>query len=312
MSEALPWGILCGLVLGVGVWSIVSALPGFRRPRLVDRVAPFVVDVSVGAREHLERMRSHPLPLLGSVAAPIVHAVRRSTERLLAGQATVARLLAQAGSPLTVEAHRNRQLVWAGGGLLAGVVLVVAASASVGSHPLAGVLVPVVATVMAFTACDHLLRRRATRRLGRIREEFPTVLEMITLSLSAGEGIFDAIRRVSAASGGELAREFRAVVAAVHAGVPLSDALVDLEHRLGLPVVTRCVEQLVAALERGSPLVDVLRAQVGDAREQAKRELLELAGTKEVAMMIPLVFLILPQTVLFALLPGVLVFQTGF
>jgi len=65
-------------------------------------------------------------------------------------------------------------------------------------------------------------------------------------------------------------------------------------------------------LERGTPLAEVLRAQAQDARDEAKRELLEVAGKKEVAMLVPLVFLILPITVIFAIFPGIAVLQMGF
>jgi tight adherence protein C len=58
--------------------------------------------------------------------------------------------------------------------------------------------------------------------------------------------------------------------------------------------------------------VEVLRAQAQDSRDDAKRQLLESAGRKEVAMLVPLVFLILPVTVLFAIFPGVMVLQLGF
>jgi tight adherence protein C len=56
----------------------------------------------------------------------------------------------------------------------------------------------------------------------------------------------------------------------------------------------------------------VLQAQAQDAREESKRELLELAGKKEVAMLFPLVFLILPITIAFAIFPGIFVLQVGF
>ena len=72
------------------------------------------------------------------------------------------------------------------------------------------------------------------------------------------------------------------------------------------------LEQIVGALERGTPLVEVLRAQAQDSRDVAKRDLLETAGKKEVAMMIPLVFLILPMTIVFAIWPGIFVLQVGF
>ena len=69
---------------------------------------------------------------------------------------------------------------------------------------------------------------------------------------------------------------------------------------------------IAAALERGTPLAEVLRAQAQDSRDQAKRELLESAGRKEVAMLVPLVFLILPTTIAFAVFPALLVLQVGF
>jgi tight adherence protein C len=79
-----------------------------------------------------------------------------------------------------------------------------------------------------------------------------------------------------------------------------------------LAPVTRGLEQILGALDRGSPLAAVLQAQAQDAREDSKRDLLEKAGKKEVVMLIPLVFLILPVTILFAVFPGLLVIQTGF
>jgi tight adherence protein C len=69
---------------------------------------------------------------------------------------------------------------------------------------------------------------------------------------------------------------------------------------------------MTGALDRGTPLSEVLRAQAQDSREDTKRALLEAAGRKEVTMLIPLVFLILPTTVLFAVWPGIVVLQTGF
>ena len=61
---------------------------------------------------------------------------------------------------------------------------------------------------------------------------------------------------------------------------------------------------MAVAIERGTPLVDVLHAQAADVREATRRDLIEAGGRKEVAMMIPVVFLILPVTVVFAFFPG--------
>jgi tight adherence protein C len=71
------------------------------------------------------------------------------------------------------------------------------------------------------------------------------------------------------------------------------------------------VDQIVAALERGAPLAAVLQAQASDAREETKRSLIEQAGRKEILMLLPLVFLILPLSVLFAVFPGVFILRLG-
>jgi tight adherence protein C len=39
-------------------------------------------------------------------------------------------------------------------------------------------------------------------------------------------------------------------------------------------------------------------------RESARRDLIETGGRREVAMMIPVVFLLLPVTIVFAFFPG--------
>jgi tight adherence protein C len=44
---------------------------------------------------------------------------------------------------------------------------------------------------------------------------------------------------------------------------------------------------VVVAVERGTPLGDVLRAQAADVREQHKRDLIEAGGRREVLMLVP-------------------------
>ncbi len=55
----------------------------------------------------------------------------------------------------------------------------------------------------------------------------------------------------------------------------------------------------------------MLHAQALDAREDAKRSLIEQAGRKEIWMLFPLVFLILPLSILFAVFPGIFMLRLG-
>jgi tight adherence protein C len=91
----------------------------------------------------------------------------------------------------------------------------------------------------------------------------------------------------------------------VRTGEPVGAAFDRMAARTGLPLVSRFAQGVAVAVERGTPLADVLHAQAADVREAGRRELIEAAARREVLMMVPVVFLVLPVTVLFAFWPGV-------
>ncbi|BDI23360.1 type II secretion system F family protein [Herbiconiux sp. L3-i23] len=310
-AGSLGWSALLGSVLGLGLWMLIAATPRLSRPRLADRLAPQLVDISQEARRILARRSSDPSGVLGIFWRPALLAARAGLDSLLGGRSRLVQQLRRSGSATTVERYRTQQLIaLASGGALGGLLAVAAASAGVALGP--SLVLPATGAVAGVVVRDRLLARAVRRRSSRITQELPTMLEFLSLSLAAGEGIHDSLRRVARVGTGEIAVELRGVVAAVAAGTPLASALLRLSGELGVPALTRAVDQLVAALDRGAPLAEVLRAQAGDCREEAKRVLLELAGKKEVAMLVPLVFFILPFTIAIAVFPGLMVLQTGF
>jgi len=312
VTGALAWAALCGLALGLGLWLLVSLAPRLSRPSLAVRIAPHVLDVSPFARELLDRRTVDPLPVFGLLLEPVTRRLRRAIDVVVGGSETTVRRLRQAGLRISVDAFRSRQLVWATTAAILAVVVAVVGAQFTPVNPGTAAAFVVVTAVLGFLGRDYVLQRQAARRTARIADELPTVLEFLTLSLSAGEGILDGLRRVSRVSSGELAGELGGVTTAVASGLPLSTTLTTLARELQLPAFTRAVEQITGALERGTPLADVLRAQAQDSRDDSKRALLELSGKKEVAMLVPVVFLILPTTVLFAIFPGIFVLQVGF
>jgi tight adherence protein C len=312
VTPLVALAVPAGVVLGLGLWTLLGLVPRVGATRLTARVAPYIADVSPEAREFLDRRPAEPLPFVGGLLAPAGRRIRSALVAVFGGDDSVERRLRQAGWLLTVEALRGRQLLGGVAGAGVGILLAAAIARSSGVSPLLlGVVVAVCAAIGVLLP-DQVLSRAARSRRDRIAAELPTVLEFLTLSLSAGEAVLDALRRVARAGNGDLARELAVVVAQVNAGVPLAVALERCADEIQLPALSRTVDQLVGALDRGTPLVDVLRAQAQDSRDDAKRSLLEAAGKKEIAMLVPLVFLILPVTVAFAIFPGVMVLQLGF
>lgn len=312
VNATQAWALLAGLGLGFGLWCIASMVPALNRPRLARRVAPYVQDISQGARDLLAPPPPGPLPVLALLVEPVASRGRAALTSVLGGTEQVSRRLRQSGSSLTVEGFRSQQLLWAVVGAIAGLSTTILGGRVQAVPTMMYVAAILVCGVLGVLGRDQVLQRAARRRMERLANELPVILEFLTLSLSAGEGILDALRRVGRVSAGELAAELNSVVSAVGTGLPFGETLSGLAADLDLPALTRCVDQLVGALERGTPLAEVLRAQAQDSREDAKRALLESAGRKEITMMIPLVFLILPVTILFAVFPGIFVLQVGF
>jgi len=246
-----------------------------------------------------------PFPTLERILRPIMADATRMLDRVLGGVASTRRRLDQAGRDMTIEEFRAEQVLWGAVGLLVGVGLSVLMLASNPHRPPVFLLMLCLVTAASgVLARDYSLTQEVSRREQRMLSEFPTVAEMLALAVGAGEGPVSALERVTRTSKGELSKELALALAQARAGATLVNALEDLAARTSLPTLARFVDGVAVAVERGTPLADVLRAQAVDVREASKRALLESGGKKEVAMMVPVVFLILPITMLFALFPG--------
>jgi tight adherence protein C len=179
-----------------------------------------------------------------------------------------------------------------------------------GATPALVVLV-VVCGVTGLLARDWMLSRQVRAREARMLAELPTIAELIALAVTAGEGAVGALERVVRTSHGELTSELARTLADARSGTQVTTALDRLAAGTGLAPLARFAEGVAVALERGTPLADVLRAQAQDVREEGRRALMESGGKRELAMMVPVVFLILPVTVVFAVFPSMVVLQVG-
>lgn len=299
----LAFAVVLGAAFGVGACLVMSVAPRWGAPSLARRVAPYIRDLT-----DPRGLSSVPVGSYG--VRGVWGALQLRFARLAGGTASIERRLRQAAWSMDAAAFRGRQLTWTIVGVLAGGLLLVALVLT-GSGSSAMWLLPPVFGVVAAFGYDTVLTRAARARAARIEEELPTLLEFLALCLSAGEGILDSLRRVGDIGAGDLTGEVRVTVLAVGTGSSLSEALAQLARRLDVPALSRSIDHLVAAIDRGAPLAQVLHAQALDAREDAKRGLLERAGRKEIYMLLPLVFLILPLSVLFAVFPGIFLLRLG-
>jgi len=151
---------------------------------------------------------------------------------------------------------------------------------------------------------DQALSRAARQRAQAIDAELPAVAELLAFTVSAGLAPASALNRVAHRLGGHLAAELRRATDEIAAGRSFSSALEAVADRTGTSGVQRFVDGIVVAMERGTPIAEVLRSQAMDARDAGHRTLMESAGRREIFALVPVVFLILPIVVVVAVFPG--------
>lgn len=151
---------------------------------------------------------------------------------------------------------------------------------------------------------DRTLTVAVKKQRSAIEAEFPAVIEMLTLAISAGESPLSAFKRIAENSHGYLSVRFRLVIARVHQGVPFHSALDLMGRDLNSPLLRKFIDSMVNAMVRGAPVADVLTRHAQEARDYQRNRVLAAAGKAEISMMIPVVFLILPISILFALWPS--------
>ena len=307
-TELSASGAFFGLLAGLGGWLMISRVPWRRAPTLDQRLAPYLRGIHLDRRPSVASpAHRSPLEIVERVLGPFMVDAVRWVERISGGTGTVRRRLDQLGGGQSLDQFRAEQVIWG--------VLGAAAGAAVGGLTVIGrgfSVVPVVGLVVIGTLLgvlgrDQWLSFQVRRRDRRILAEFPAIAELLALAVGAGEGPMGALERVARTCRGELSAELRRTVAEVRTGMPLTDALTGLANRTTLPSLARFVDGIVVAVDRGTPLAEVLRAQAQDVRELTRRQLMEAGGRREIAMMVPVVFLVLPVTVLFAVYPGLAV-----
>jgi tight adherence protein C len=301
-------GAVVGVLAAAGAIVAVRAAPPMRPIRLIDRLAPYLGDAPMPSKL-LARpaATSAPFVVMRRLFGPAVGDLVSFVDRVAGGSASVRRRLRGLGSASTVEEFRFEQVVWAaitaiGAGLLT--VLLGVARGHVDVVLVAGA--GLVGLVGGVVGRDWWLSRQLTRRETAMLAEFPVIADLLALTVVAGEAPSDALARVCRLTRGELSADIESALGRARSGTPLVRALSDLAESTTLEPFSRFVDGMVVAIERGTPMADVLRAQAADVREVGKRALLESGGRKEITMMVPVVFLLLPITVLFALYPGLL------
>ena len=172
---------------------------------------------------------------------------------------------------------------------------------------------------------NHLTTLLAPRRslkskirpAGRLKPievllELPDFASLLWFAVSAGESLENAIRIAVSRSQGYVSGEFLQVLRNVDHGALLQIELQNLAAETKSEQVRELATKLAVSLINGSALAELLGGFVSSTTAELRSALLAKAGSNETKMMIPLVFVILPVTVLFSVYPSLALIQGSF
>jgi tight adherence protein C len=138
-----------------------------------------------------------------------------------------------------------------------------------------------------------------------INEELNSMLQMLSIMVSAGESPMSALKYVSRRSNGVLPSLISESLEKFEDGKTITQILDLLATTTRSPQVRRLTNSIQIAIIRGTPILDVFNNQILAINKLINFNLMKLSGRSEIALLIPVVFLILPISISFAVWPSI-------
>ncbi len=176
--------------------------------------------------------------------------------------------------------------------------------------PIARTLFLVLLTATAGNYLPAILLRYITKkRIKRLRNSLPDMIDLMVICTESGMGIDAAIARIShemVRNNPDLAQEFYLSALEMRAGANRTEALRNLALRTSLEDLEDLVSLIVQSDKFGTSLATSLRVQSDMMRSRRTQRAEELAAKIPVKMTVPLILFIFPALLLVLLGPAII------
>lgn len=177
--------------------------------------------------------------------------------------------------------------------------------------PAAGTAILTTASLGLAHYLPHYYLKKKMQIRGKLAlKELPDFLDLLTVSLEAGLGFDGAISKVVSKKSGVLTDEFRRCLEEMRLGKTRREAMVGIRSRVMSDEVKAFISSIVQAEKLGVGLVQVLRVQSAEVRDQRKQRAEEAAMKAPIKMLFPLVLFIFPSLFIVLLGPALIQFIT--
>jgi tight adherence protein C len=156
------------------------------------------------------------------------------------------------------------------------------------------VTLAILGVVFAAVGPHYYLRQKAKKRNKLALRELPDILDLLTVSLEAGLGFDSALGKLITKKHGIVSSEFQRCLEEIRLGKTRREALTGVKERLDFDEIRAFISGILQAEKLGIGMVQVMRVQSEEVRDQRKQRAEEAAMKAPIKMLFPLVIFIFP------------------
>ncbi|MGH2447234.1 MAG: type II secretion system F family protein [Chloroflexota bacterium] len=158
---------------------------------------------------------------------------------------------------------------------------------------------------LGFQLPDLWLRQSIKKRQKAIQKYLPDAIDLLAISVQAGQGFDGALETLSRRKQNALTAEFDRFRMETQAGKGRREAFRDLSARTGVEDMQGFVAAMIQADQLGIGVSQVLRTQSEELRIKRRQRAEEKAHQAPIKMLFPLIFLMFPALFIVILGPAV-------
>jgi tight adherence protein C len=168
------------------------------------------------------------------------------------------------------------------------------------------ILVPLIGALYGWKIPDTWLSIVIKKRQFLVQMALPDMIDLISISVEAGLGLYAAMQRVSTRFKNPLSEELLRALQEVRLGRSHPEALRDMAKRVDVADLSMLVTALVQAEVLGIAISNVLTVQAERLREKRSQRAREQAQKAPIKMLFPLVLFIFPALFVVILGPAMI------
>ncbi len=157
---------------------------------------------------------------------------------------------------------------------------------------------------LGFKSAHQSKRNRDLDLDLRLRLASGTFIDLVGICIRSGMSIRSSIIESAQKNSSEIAQVWQPISNDSSAEFPFLKLLSEIAELNKTNVMGRVARTLLISQERGTPIQQTLQGLASEIRSETRRQLLEIAAKKDLAMMVPVVFGILPSITAIALYPA--------